>query len=296
MKLSNQAIEITAKTLDEAKRTAAEHLGVSVDQLNVTVLEEKKRLFGLAQVKISAEVIAKQETKSKPAKPTKPKAKPANSESEVDKIDSEVEVPQMPTSKAKKPLFGKTVQKSPPEAPSPTVEAKEDLASEQGEEIQAKPRTKALASEVDADVVSKELKHLLKLAGLDVSIQEVGLQERYVQLLLDGEDAGLVIGKRGETLNAFQFILNLVAAQKLSNGVRVVLDGDHYRTRREQSLKKLARQVAKEVVQRGEEAVLDALPAIERRVVHQALEDFKGIKTYSEGDEPNRRVVIAPLN
>ncbi|MCH8979662.1 MAG: hypothetical protein IH945_10540, partial [Armatimonadetes bacterium] len=82
--------------------------------------------------------------------------------------------------------------------------------------------------------------------------------------------------------------------RKLGRGVRVVLEGNEYRKKRQEVLTKLATQIAKEVASRGEEAVLDALPAFERRVVHKALSEFEGVKTYSEGEEPERRVVIAP--
>jgi spoIIIJ-associated protein len=76
--------------------------------------------------------------------------------------------------------------------------------------------------------------------------------------------------------------------------VRVVLEGDSYRERRAQTLTDMALKLAQEVRARGEEAVLDALPAFERRVIHQAIVDLEGVTTYSEGEEPNRRVVIAP--
>jgi spoIIIJ-associated protein len=72
------------------------------------------------------------------------------------------------------------------------------------------------------------------------------------------------------------------------------VEGDNYRERRAEMLTNMARQIAEQVVERGEEAVLDALPAFERRVIHQALVDIEGINTYSEGEEPNRCVVIAP--
>jgi spoIIIJ-associated protein len=85
-----------------------------------------------------------------------------------------------------------------------------------------------------------------------------------------------------------------MANRKIGNGVRVTLDGNDYRLRREQTLTKLAESIAEQVLARGEEAVLDALPAFERRIVHRALGEISGISTYSEGEEPNRRVVIAP--
>jgi spoIIIJ-associated protein len=93
-----------------------------------------------------------------------------------------------------------------------------------------------------------------------------------------------------------QYLMNIIAGRTLDNGVRTIIDGADYRHKREEALVKLARGIAKEVKARGEEAVLDALPAFERRIVHKTLADIEGVTTYSEGEEPNRKVVIAPAD
>jgi spoIIIJ-associated protein len=95
-------------------------------------------------------------------------------------------------------------------------------------------------------------------------------------------------------LNALQYLVNIIGNRRIANGVRATLDGNDYRKRREDTLTSLAQNIADQVKKRGEEAVLDALPAFERRIVHKALSTVTGITTYSEGEEPNRRVVIAP--
>jgi hypothetical protein len=82
--------------------------------------------------------------------------------------------------------------------------------------------------------------------------------------------------------------------EALDAGIRATLDGNDYRRRREEALTQLASKIAAQVLDRGEEAVLDALPAFERRIVHKALSEIDGVTTYSEGEEPNRRVVIVP--
>jgi spoIIIJ-associated protein len=96
-------------------------------------------------------------------------------------------------------------------------------------------------------------------------------------------------------LNALQYLCNVIASRKVTNGIRVTLEGDEYRQRREQILTQMALEVAEEVKKRGEEAVLAPLPAFERRIIHQALVEFAGVETYSEGEEPERCVVIAPV-
>ena len=90
--------------------------------------------------------------------------------------------------------------------------------------------------------------------------------------------------------------MNIICGRRYNNGVRATIDANDYRKRREEALTRLANKVADQVIERGEEAVLDVLPAFERRIVHKALSVRTGIATYSEGEEPNRRVVIAPAD
>jgi spoIIIJ-associated protein len=135
---------------------------------------------------------------------------------------------------------------------------------------------------------------LLESAELEVTAQVGTVQGRYVTVQLDGKDAAHLIGKHGEVLNAMQYLVNIIGARKFSTPVRATLDGNDYRRRREDALTKLASRIAEQVLERQEEALLDALPAFERRIVHKAISEMDGVTTYSEGEEPNRRVVIAP--
>jgi len=97
-------------------------------------------------------------------------------------------------------------------------------------------------------------------------------------------------------INALQYLTNIISNRKYDNGVRSTIECNDYRRRREETLTTMAVKIAHAVLERQEEAVLDALPAFERRIVHKALQTVDGISTYSEGEEPNRRVVIAPAN
>ena len=151
-----------------------------------------------------------------------------------------------------------------------------------------------LATTQDGENVIGILNDLLSESGLQVSAEVAGLRGKYINLSLGGRDVSYLVGRRGEVLNAVQYLINVIVARQLESGVRVVIDGDNFRRRREEVLEKLAHDIATEVQKRGEEAVLDALPAFERRVIHQALQEFPGVVTYSEGEEPDRRVVIAP--
>ena len=266
-------IELVATSLDEAKQKAASQLGVDVDAVQVEVLEESKGLFGRPgklTVKAWTEESGEAEEAKEEAKP-KAKAKP------------------------------KTKAAPKKEEKEERAEEASDDKSDEGEsdesgdrEESGSDREPAVASEEDAEKLVGFLSSLMDVADLDVDVASSGVNGRYVNINLDGNDVGFLVGRRGETLNNLQYYMNVVAARQLQNGVRVVLEGDNYREKRANYLTKMAEEIATQVKDRGEEAVLDALPAFERRVIHQALVDFEGVATYSEGEEPARRVVIAP--
>ena len=259
-------LEITADSVDAAVKEAAEKLGVKGSELDVTVLEETKGLFGKGKVRVKI-------------------ALPEGGASKQEEPDPEPEPEEKPKPKPKPKAAAKKPKKQEAGDQPKEDKPKED-AREQTEEVQA--------TEQDADELKAILTELLDLADLDAEVQVTEIQGRYVNFNLDGNDVSYLVGRRGEVLNALQYLMNVMSTRKLGRGVRVVLEGNEYRKKRQEVLTDLATQIAKEVASRGEEAVLDALPAFERRVVHKALSEFEGVKTYSEGEEPERRVVIAP--
>lgn len=272
-----QSIDITAKSLDEAKSLAAEKLGVPADQLKLTVLEESKGLFGKTSLRVHAEVVA-----AAPAKAEKPARSRAKKEA-APKAEPVVEVVAAPVEEPKAPAKPARAKKEAAPKAAPPTKAVVEAES-----------TEAHATQDDADNFLEVMNDLLDKTGLQVEARCVGFQGKYVNIQFDGKDTGYLVGKHGEVLNSFQYLTNIIAAQQWGNGVRVVLDGNDYRSRREEQLTTLATKIAEQVRKRGEEAVLDALPAFERRIVHKALSELEGVTTYSEGEEPNRRVVIAP--
>ncbi|GMV87692.1 MAG: hypothetical protein AMXMBFR81_06230 [Chthonomonas sp.] len=264
-----EAIETTGKNLAAALAAAAEQLGVSTDFVAHEVVEESAGLFGKSSVRIRAWVADAAPATAEPAaEPEAPKAKPAK--------------------KPAKPKAAKA-EAAPAAEPAPSSEA--DAAPD--EEEGAAP---VVATPADADAVLEIVRAVLAASKLTASASVSSINDRYVNISLEGRDVAFLIGKRGEALNSLQYLLNIILGKRLSNGVRLTLDGNDYRNQRETKLTNLALQIAREVKRRGEEAVLDALPAFERRIVHKALMDFEGITTYSEGEEPNRRVVIAPAD
>ncbi len=118
-----------------------------------------------------------------------------------------------------------------------------------------------------------------------------------LRLCIDAETMGLLIGRRGETLDAMQYLVSLVANKnrKEDGYIRVTLDTEGYRSRREETLKRLARKNATHVRQTGRPVVMEPMNPYERRILHSALQGFNGVTTHSEGEEPNRHVVITPM-
>ena len=120
--------------------------------------------------------------------------------------------------------------------------------------------------------------------------------ENGLRLCIDAETMGLLIGRRGETLDAMQYLVSLVANKnrKEEGYIRVTLDTEGYRSRREETLKRLARKNAQHVRQTGRPVSMEPMNPYERRILHSALQGFTGVTTHSEGEEPNRHVVITP--
>jgi spoIIIJ-associated protein len=292
------AIELTAKTLDDAKKTAAQKLGVDESQISVKVLEETKGLFGKSNLRVLAEVIVVETVPTAPAaKPAsaedaKPKARGKGKAVKADEPAPEAEVSSTPE-EAEAPVAKETKGRGRKKVAEPKPEVTETVAG--GEEAEDSA-PEVVATDEDAAQYLSLVNGLLTDSGLQIEAQISSLQGRYVNLSLDGKDSSYLVGKHGEVLNSLQYLVNIVGSRTFQRGVRVTVECNDWRRRREEKLTKQAADIAAQVLERGEEAVLDALPAFERRIVHKALQDIAGITTYSEGEEPNRCVVIAPAD
>lgn len=272
-----QSIEVTAKNLEEAKKQAAAQLGVDAGSLEVTVLEETKGLFGKSNVRIRADV--KEAAPAKAEQPSRAKAEKAPKATEKP-VEEKPAAEEKPAPKGRSPR-GKKEEAAPVAAPVAEVPAEDGPAQPE-------------ATEEDAERMLEILNRLVDSTGLTLTVDGGATNGRYVSLSIGGDDAGYMVGKNGEVINSLQYLLNIIYNQQVGNGVRATLDGNDYRRKREEQLTVLANRIAAQVEKRGEEAVLDALPAFERRIIHKALGEHTAVMTYSEGEEPNRRVVIAP--
>ncbi len=155
----------------------------------------------------------------------------------------------------------------------------------------------AEAETVSPDVarqVADYVDYLLRRLRLNVQAVLRGTHGRYVEVEMVGRDVPILVGKNGEVINQLQFLLNLVVPRATGLDARIVLDGAGWRRRRTERLRNQVIAIANEVKKRREEAVLPPMPPHERRIVHQTLKDDPEVMTYSEGEEPNRYVVISP--
>lgn len=138
------------------------------------------------------------------------------------------------------------------------------------------------------------MEEICAATGQEVRPVVRSIQPPYLYIELVGDDVRMTWGRMGHALDALQLLANNILARRTDTDVRMILDADGYRERRAEALRERAREIAKEVKQRNEEAELEPLPPHERRIIHTALADDPDIRTYSEGDEPGRRVVISP--
>ncbi|WP_138494313.1 RNA-binding cell elongation regulator Jag/EloR [Paenibacillus pinistramenti] len=131
--------------------------------------------------------------------------------------------------------------------------------------------------------------------GLELEV-EIKKQRDGMLLAVSGSNLGLLIGRRGQTLDAIQYLANIVANRYSTNFVRLVVDAENFRQRRKKTLEELAERLAERVIRSGKEVVLEPMPSQERKAIHAKLQNHPEVKTLSKGEEPNRRVVIAPRN
>ena len=316
--------ESSAKTIEEAISAGLEKLGVSISDVTIDVLEEgSKGLFGLFGSRQAKVRLTLKETEADPlealtaAKPARPAAqkapeapkpvKPAAPKAEAPKAaPAKPAAPKAEAPKAEAPKAEASKVKPAPrkEAPKP---AKTDAPK--AEAPKAKPAPKAPVQPIEKPVVTmipadqvvedsapgralaflKELTHLM---GVEVSI-EVGTDaEGNVFANMTGDTLGILIGRRGETLDALQYLTSLKVNRGQEGYTRVTLDTENYRAKREEALTRLANRMANRAIKTGRKVSLEPMNPYERRILHSALQANDQVDTHSEGEEPNRHVVI----
>ena len=290
-------IDVTGKTEDEAIQSALAQLGMDRDDVSVEILERAKSGFlGIgsapARVRVSYD-------DGKAEEAVKPAEKPA-----APKPEKKVEPSTAPKAV---PLYAPEVlQKKEPRAAKeersgrPAREERRERAprAERAERPAPQPKVVVDLGEECRDEKSEQIRSFLKglLEHMD-SAAEIKIYEsekgRY-KVYLEGEKLGALIGRRGETLDAIQQLTNYsINRGSEKNRVRVQVDAENYREKREQSLERLAEKVAGKVTKYRRNVTLEPMNAYERHVIHTALQDTPGVTTFSIGTEPNRRVVVS---
>ena len=147
-----------------------------------------------------------------------------------------------------------------------------------------------------AERVRELLEQLNEALDLDARVEIEQPEDGVIRATLDAEDLGLFIGRHGTTIDAVQHLAYRIAAAADDGPQRVIVDAAGYRERREQALHRQAEEAAEDAVRSGRPVALDAMSATERKVVHEHLKDREDVETYSEGTEPDRHLVVAPLD
>ena len=266
-------IDVTGKTEEEAIQNALRQLGLDRDDVSVEILERAKSGFlGLgscpAKVRVSYGPEEEEEAPAAPASEPQEerqeeRPKPPKAEKKPRQERRPAETPAVPAEKA------------PAEPSAPVVDLGEEVDDEKAQAIRK--------------FLSGLLEQMENTAEIHVYLLEKG---RY-KVILEGKNLGALIGRRGETLDAIQQLTSYAVNRSGSGRVRVQLDAENYREKREQSLQHLARKVAAKVTKYRRSVTLEPMNAYERHVIHTALQDVPYVTTYSTGTEPNRRVIVA---
>ena len=224
-----------------------------------------------------------------PAKPQIPaQAKPAPVQPKPQQPKPQAQ-PKADKPQAAKPAQPKLQQPKPPRAPRP-VQPRPEIARPAVPDGPLPDQDPATLSELGRRAY-EYLDKLTKLMGVPVKIY-VAEAEGSMSISMMGDTLGILIGRRGDTLDALQYLTSLEVNRDRDEYVRVSLDTEHYRAKREESLTRLAARMADRAVKTGRKVVLEPMNPYERRVLHATLQDHPYVQTHSEGDEPNRRVVI----
>lgn len=255
-------IEMTGKTVEEAIRAAANRLGVAMSDLDVEVLETPtKRLFGLlgeTPAKIRATIkISEPEITSEP--PTKIDV-PVKDSTPEEIIEPSAEI---------EPIL----EPSPVESPEPEPVEREQIVS----------------------AAENFLQDVFAAMGLEVAINVTEEDDGAYIFDLSGKNLGVLIGRRGQALDALQYLLNLSVNRTLEEKIHFTLDVEDYRRRREDALTKLAYGVAERAIKTRRDVRLEPMNRHERKIIHTVLQDNKRVETHSAGEEPYRYVIVTPV-
>ena len=256
-------ITVSAKTVEDALTEASIELGLASTDIDYEVIEKGSTGFlgiGAKQAVITA-------WKKVEEKPKKEKKVEKKSEKKVEK---KTEVKPVVTEKIKE-----------------VAEVKEEI-----DQVSEKEEKLAEVESQTKEACEKFLKDVLKSMDMEVTLTSEIDEDGALSINMEGENMGILIGKRGQTLDSLQYLTNRVANKMQEGYVRVKLDTENYRARRKETLENLAKNIAHKVKRTKKAVSLEPMNPYERRIIHSALQGDKYVSTHSEGEEPYRRVVV----
>ncbi len=329
-KLNKTTTEKSAKTIDDAILAALDELGVTKDDVMVEVVDEGKKGFlglgakdAVVRVSIKESVINAKNAAAREAKAKKAVAPEAKAK-KVEKVEKAPKKPiDLPPEKrsAPKPAAEKTekpvkkpVEMTPEkmeeakkvfatpevrhpkktEAPKKAESKKPEQAEVKAEKPSAPRRPKKISDVPSNEIAQKFLTDIFAAMQLDIKVSAQMESEDTLLINLDGDNMGIVIGKRGDTLDSLQYLTSLVVNQQCEDYVKVTIDTENYREKRTEALLALSSRLAEKVAKTGRKFTLEPMNPYERRVIHSNLQDHEVVTTFSIGTEPYRKVVIAP--
>lgn len=270
----NGSIRVSAKTVDDAITEALIQLGVTSDRLEYEVIEKGSAGFlgiGMKQAVIEArrKPEPKEEKVEEPVVEEPVRVEPKK----VEAVQPQKASAEKKADEPQKAAFEKAVEK----------EVKEEVKKET-KLVEVQPQT--------IKAVEDFLKNTMKAMDMEVELKTEIDQDGALCVDMSGEHMGILIGKRGQTLDSLQYLANRVANKHQEGYVRVKLDTENYRARREETLRHLAKNIAHKVKRNRRPVALEPMNPYERRIIHSALQSDPYVMTHSEGEEPFRKVVI----
>ena len=270
----NGSIRVSAKTVDDAITEALIQLGVTSDRLEYEVIEKGSAGFlgiGMKQAVIEArrKPEPKEEKVEEPVVEEPVRVEPKK----VEAVQPQKAAAEKKADESQKAAFEKAVEK----------EVKEEVKKET-KLVEVQPQT--------IEAVEDFLKNTMKAMDMEVELKTEIDQDGALCVDMSGEHMGILIGKRGQTLDSLQYLANRVANKHQEGYVRVKLDTENYRARREETLRHLAKNIAHKVKRNRRPVALEPMNPYERRIIHSALQSDPYVMTHSEGEEPFRKVVI----
>lgn len=283
-------IEVTGKTEEEAIASALLKLGMERDDVSVEILERAKSGF-LGMGGKPARVRVTYGPDEAPMEPAAAPVKPAPQEEEpVQQVKAAAQKPvaEKPQNRQARPQRTEKPQNRPQKP-----RRSDDDEAEDGPLPEIPPINLPLCEDDNAKRIAAFLSGLLEHMDSAADIKVYEMEPGRYKAILVGDKLGQLIGRRGETLDAIQQLTNYAVNSGSEKRLRVHVDAENYRARREQSLESLAKKVAVKVTKYRRSVTLEPMNAYERHVIHAALQEVSGITTYSIGTEPNRRVVVS---